>query len=243
MSTISKEWKLFLKKIIEEGSWVEKDDGDNIKESLINYCFIENPLNKYEPMNITSEFFLELIKKGEFDIEDYPLKGSALADYVDSFNDENIIHLTERKKGDNQFIYNYPERIQAIKLSDREGNVNFYNQYEIIKRRLIEHRESNRGVATTYSAGLDESEQHIPCLQIIQATIRNNELILHVYFRSNDCYGAFPSNMLFLSYIGIRLVEDLKNYYPTLKFKGISYSSSSLHIYKGDIEQVEELIK
>ena len=48
------------------------------------------------------------------------------------------------------------------------------------------------------SCRLLQTEQHIPCLNWVQATIRNNKLILHVIFRSNDCYSAFPSNMLFI---------------------------------------------
>lgn len=235
-------WKNFLKDILENGETHEKDDGDILQESLINHCFIPNVLNQFGAQNITSLMFIDMIKKGVFDIEDYPLKGPALADYIQSFDDPKQIYLEEYDEEDKPFIYTYPERIKNISLSNRYGYNDFYNQFEIIKRRLIEHDGSNRAVATLYSAGLDGTEQHIPCLQVLQATIRNNELILHCFFRSNDCYSAFPSNMYFINYIGLKLVEDLKEDYPLLKFGGIAYTSSSLHIYKGDLEQAKKSI-
>jgi len=242
MNSIEKNWIKFLHDVLENGEKHVKDDGDVLVEHLINHCFIDNLLNQFGAQNITSKMFIDMIKKGVFDIKDYPLKGEALAEYALQFDDSKQIYLEENENGDQPFIYTYPERIQNIQLCTREGHTDFYNQFEIIKRRLLEHAGSNRAVATLYSAGLDETEQHIPCLNWIQATIRNNELILHIIFRSNDCYTAFPSNMLLVQYIGIKLVEDLKEVYPLLKFKGISYNSSSLHVYEGDLEQAKKVI-
>ena len=111
-----------------------------------------------------------------------------------------------------------------------------------LSQRFCGSSGSNRAVANIYSATRDCDMNDIPCLQIIQATIRNNELILHCFFRSNDCYGAFPSNMLFLNYLGLKLVDVLKDEYPLLKFAGIAYTSSSLHIYRGDLEQAKKII-
>lgn len=243
MKSIGENWYILLQNVLEKGEKHTKDDGDKLIEHLINHCRIRNPLKNYEPMQVSSNMFLDLIKKGEFDVEGYPLKGPALADYVEQFDNQKYIYLEEDENGDKPFIYTYSERMKNIQLCTRDGHKDYYNQYEIIKRRLIEHNGSNRAVATLYSAGLDETEQHIPCLQFLQATIRDNELMLHIMFRSNDCYGAWVSNMYFISYIGIRLVEDLKTVYPSLTFKGINYNSTSLHIYDADIPQAEKVLK
>jgi thymidylate synthase len=242
MNSIEENWIKFLHDVIEKGEKHTKDDGDVLQEHLINHCFIDNVLNQFGAQNITAKMFIDMIKKGVFDIEGYPLKGPALADYVQSFDDPKQIYLEEYDEDDKPFIYTYPERIRNIYLCNRRNHKGRYNQFEIMQRRLMEHAGSNRAVATLYSAGLDKDEQHIPCLNWMQATIRNNELILHVIFRSNDCYSAFPSNMLFIQYIGIKLVEELKEFYPLLKFKGISYQSSSLHIYEGDLDQAKKVI-
>ena len=227
-------WKKFLKKIIENGEEHEKDDGDVLVESLINHCFIDSPLKQFGGQNITSKLFIDMIRKGVFNINGYPIKDLALSEYVESLDDENMIC-----GGD--FVYTYPERLCGYHTIDRFGEEIDANQLEIMEYRLLEHAGSNRAVATLY--GLDATEQHIPCLQVVQATIRNNKLILHIFFRSNDCYGAFVSNMLFISYIGIKLVENLKETYPLLEFEGISYNSSSLHIYQGDLEAAKKVIE
>ena len=227
-------WKKFLKKIIEKEH--EKDDGDVLVESLINHCFIDSPLKQFGGQNITSKLFIDMIRKGVFNINGYPIKDLALSEYVESLDDENMIC-----GGD--FVYTYPERLCGYHTIDRFGEEIDANQLEIMEYRLLEHAGSNRAVATLYNCGLDATEQHIPCLQVVQATIRNNKLILHIFFRSNDCYSAFPSNMLFISYIGIKLVEALKETYPLLEFEGISYNSSSLHIYQGDLEAAKKVIE
>lgn len=235
MSNLEVEWKKFLKHILKHGEHHEKDDGDVLVESLINHCFIDNPLKQLGNPNITSKQFIQLIRKGAFDIDGYPIKGIALAEYVSSLDDSYMID-----GGD--FVYTYSERLQNYETVDLFGEILHVNQLEIMENRLENYNGSNRAVAVTYSPGRDGVAEHTPCLQVIQATIRNNELILHIFFRSNDCYSAFPSNMLFISYIGIKMVESLKKEYPTLVFKGINYNSSSLHIYEGDLDAAKEVV-
>jgi len=229
-------WKKFLKEIIENGEKHEKDDGDVLLESLINHCFIDSPLKQFGGQNITSKMFISMIRKGVFNIDGYPIKDLALAEYVESLDDPYMID-----GGD--FVYTYPQRLCCYHTIDRFDEEIDANQLEIMEYRLLEHSGSNRAVATLYNCGLDATEQHIPCLQVVQATIRNNKLVLHIFFRSNDCYSAFPSNMLFISYIGIKLVEALKEEYPNLEFEGINYNSSSLHIYQGDMESAKKVIE
>ena len=234
-NSIESNWKKFLKEILVNGETHEKDDGDILQESLINHCIITSPLKQIGNTYISSEMFIDLIKKGVFDIKDYPIKGPALAEYVESLDNEDMIYGTD-------FVYTYPERLCGYYTIDRFGEEVILNQLEIMEYRLLEHAGSNRAVATLYNCGFDATEQHIPCLQVVQATIRNNKLILHVFFRSNDCYSAFPSNMLFISYIGIKLTESLKEKYPLLEFEGINYNSSSLHIYEADIDAARKVV-
>lgn len=232
---IEEAWKKFIKIVLENGEKHEKDDGDILQEHLINHCIIDNPLKQIGNTNIKGEQFIDLIKKGVFDIKHYPMKGEALAEYVSSLDDEYIIKSSD-------FIYTYPERIFNIHQVDRNDVINNINQFEVVCDRLRENDGSNRAVMTLYSSALDKDQQHIPCLQFIQATIRNNKLMLHIFFRSNDLYSAFPSNMLFISYLGIKLTEELKKEYPLLEFVGINYNSSSLHIYKSDLKQARDVL-
>ena len=240
---IENAWKKFLKTIIENGESHTKDDGDILQEHLINHCFIDNVLNQFGNQNITTEMFLDMIREGVFNIKDYPMKDIALYDYVTSIDDTSIRANKNFETGEDKFTYTYPNRI--FNMTDRDSDF-MVDQFNLMTSRLSERfggsSGSNRAVANIYSATRDCDMKDIPCLQILQATIRHDELILHCFFRSNDCYGAFPSNMLFLNYLGLKLVDELKKEYPLLSFKGISYNSSSLHIYKHDLEAAQKVI-
>ena len=241
MNSIERVWKSFLKKAVDEGKWIVKDDEDNILELWDNHAFIPNIIFEVlgnQPVSL--DLFLEGIGKGLFNINDYPLTDLALKSYVTSLDDEDKIYL--RNSSDNPFIYTYPERLYRVKQVDRDNNIVYCNQVETIIHRLKNSKGSNRAVANFYMCGLDRNEEHTPCLQMVQALIRDNELSLFVYFRSNDLWGAFPSNMMFLQYLGLKIVEELKEDYPSLTFKGVYYNSSSLHIYKGDYEQVKKVV-
>ena len=227
-------WKNILKTIYRKGHY-HKKDGEEIEEVLNISGWIDSPLSEIAPNYgaLTKDDYIEYLKKGVFDIEHYNIKGEALADYVFSFNKTKEIYLT----GDDAFVYTYPERLRNIHLCNKENMPMFFDQIEIICSRLKEDRGSNRAVATLYSAGLDKDEEHIPCLNWIQALIRDNQLFLSVMFRSNDIYNAFPSNMYFITYIGLYIVDKLKDKYPSLVFYGIYYQCSSAHYYKNELDE------
>jgi len=238
---LEKAWKNFLEEILINGEMHVKDDGDVLLESLINHCFIDNALKQFGGQNITTKMFLDMIKQGVFNVKGYPVKDVALYDYVTSLDNPEIIE-NMNLDGSAKFTYTYPNRIFRMGCDDAAASV---DQFELMIKRLCVREGyvgSNRAVANIYSAPKDYTMDDIPCLQILQATIRNDELILHCYFRSNDCYGAFVSNMLFLNYLGLKLVDRLRGDYPSLSFKGISYTSSSLHIYQGDFDAAKKVV-
>lgn len=223
MDFITSKWKRYLKTIYYKGHNHVKDDSP-IREYLGNNIFIEMP---WEYMNMIDKnnaptVFLDAIKKGNYDIDGYPMKSLGLYDYVTSWDKKDQIHGIE-------FVYTYPERLFNYPE----------NQYEIIKSRLKKNLGSNRGVAVLYNPMLDSDAEDIPCLNWLQVTIRNNNLRLHCMFRSNDIYGAWPSNMLLLSYLGLKLASDLPD---LVKFKGIDYHCSSAHYYKTDEDAVKKII-
>lgn len=219
-------WILLLNELFESGENAEKDDA-RIKEVIGVHKWIPSPY-KNSPVNVTSDVFINSVKKGFFDIEDYPLNGEALYNYVNSLNDLKQIYLD-----DDGFVYTYSERLMNYPIPSMN-----INQIDVILNRLDENINSNRAVAVTYSPLIDYNRVDIPCLQIVQCLVRNNELILVVFFRSNDLYGAFPSNMMFLTYLGLRFAEKLN-----VKFKGVDYHCSSLHIYETDLTMAKSVIE
>ena len=230
-----------MNRIVKDGYQCSKDDSE-IYEVLGLHYQIANPIKLYSDnlnLNLNSHKFIDLAKNGAFDIEGYPLKGEALSDYIDSINQYDKIYIHEN---DQAFVYTYPERIKHYLSCDIEDNIIFYNQLDNIIKRLKNNIGSNRAIAVLYQAGLDSQAIDIPCLQLIQAFVRDNKLILSVFFRSNDIYGAFPSNMLFISNIGIVIQEELRKINPNIKFEYIDYHVSSAHIYETDLDAVKAKI-
>lgn len=238
MNPIEVEWKKLLNEIVINGELNTKDDSE-VKEILGYHTFIKNPLLSNDFLPQTSDGFKKLVSDGYFDIEDYPMSGKSMIEYINSLHDPKNIYI---KDSEDSFVYTYPERLLAMETYDRtEKSVTLINQFAVMVKRLKENPGSNRAVATLYNCGLDKDEVDIPCLNFIQATIRNNKLVLSIMFRSNDIYGAWPSNMFLITYIGLCLCEELKGQYPSLSFKGIDYHVSSAHIYTTDFQALEKI--
>lgn len=240
MNSIEFEWRLLLSQIIEEGNFNKKDDS-RVLEILGYHTFVPCVLSKNNFFDQKSSLFRSYVKSGKFDIKGYPMSGEAIERYISEFYDKKNIWCFNEEDG---FVYTYPERLQAMRVWDK--NIKGFapeNQINIMLSRLKESRGSNRAVATLYNCGLDGMEEDIPCLNWIQATIRNDELILHVMFRSNDIYGAWPSNMMFLMNVGLVILDNLREKYPGLSFKGIDYHVSSAHIYENDLDAVEKVLE
>lgn len=226
--TITDAYTFFCKQILNNGEYVYKDDGDYILETLGNFAVINDPADlkykvKYE--NYSAENLLSDIADGKFDMVENPVKADALYQYVNSLNDPGL----------NGFVYTYPNRIfEHFGLS----------QYNIMKERLTNNLGSNRAMTIIYDPYVDGDVKDIPCLQLLQAIVRNNNLSLHCYFRSNDMFGAFYSNMFLLTYFALKLRDDLNKEIinVNLGFDGIYYHSSSSHIYKSDIGQAKKMV-
>ena len=248
MGVIGVIWKKLLKECMEKGEFIRKDDS-KILELMGNYIFLERPQDIDFPLHqtvYTSEKFLENMEKGLYNIQNYPLKDDALVGYVTSWYDVQQKYnadpdLLEEygfdpKKG---FVYTYPERVLHIPLISENKQYCYINQMHIMKQRLLSNLGTNRSVATLYQAGLDGARVDIPCLQWLQATVRNDKLELHCIFRSNDLFGAWPSNMYFLTLFGLDLTNSLNK---DIQFNGIHYHSSSLHIYETDLPMVRRVL-
>ena len=167
----------------------------------------------------------EEIKSGKFDIPSCPIKGDALYEYVKSFE----------IRDDQGFVYTYPNRILEHFGVD---------QFETMKQRILTATGSNRAVAVTIDPALDGDREDIPCLQVIQILVRDGELTIHCFFRSNDIFGAFYSNMFFITYIGIKMKEEVNKEImgDKLNFGGLHYHSTSGHIYSNDMRAARKLI-
>ena len=257
MVSLNTHWQQLLWNCYHHGKDVKKDDS-KIKELMGNYLFIERPQDVPLPFNkkVNSvKEFLDGMEKGLYDLPNYPIKGEALSKYVNSWNDIDKIYLDEDsrkllKLDGKPFVYTYPERLLrkftvGFPDPDFEEAGWFINQFDVMISRLVTNPGSNRAVATIYQPGIDYFQEDIPCLNWLQFTVRDNKLELHCVFRSNDLYGAWPSNMYLLTFLGLWMAEELNtniNIKEEITFNGIHYHSSSLHIYETDIDAVKKIL-
>ena len=230
MAYLDKYWIKYLKKIYHQGTDHTKDDSP-IRQYYGYQMTLPAPYIPPFRRTHRAKWFLKEVAKGVMNVEGYPIQDGALYEYVTAWDDLDMINSTD-------FIYTYPERIFNYPL---ETNI---NQYDIIRKRLLNNLGSNRAVAVLYNPQVDGDRVDIPCLNWLQVTIEEEQnLRLHCMFRSNDIYGAWPSNMMLLSYFGFKLVDELNKYNDNdISFHSIDYHCSSAHYYKTDEDSVKKII-
>lgn len=243
-------WTQMLWNILHRGEVRMKDDAEII-EKIDNHYFIDPPYPQ-GPIPMTCDIFEKLLRSGSLDIPNYVMSKDSLADYVVSFNDDKSIHCTDFTRdhdGTDDFVYTYPERLRCYATIDsiaEDGKIYFEDQIDVMISRLLKNRGTNRAVSTTLITGVDMNATDIPCLNWMQAFVTSdNCLTLHVMFRSNDIYHAFPANMYFITYIGLYITERLNESgrLPSfIKFGGIYYNSTSAHVYRVYEKDIERMI-
>ena len=136
MNIFESKWRELLEDLIINHKKHVKDETP-IREIIGVHERIYNPY-KDSMLNINHKQFAEAVKRGAFDIKDYPFKSEALYDYVTSLDQLDKIILVD----ENSFIYTYPESLQ---------NYQGRNQLIDIVERLKQDMGSNRAVAVTFN--------------------------------------------------------------------------------------------
>ena len=115
-----------------------------------------------------------------------------------------------------------------------DGNGDGLNQiYHSIIKRLSLSPNSRRAMAITWVPEMDVNSDEPPCLQLIQCFIRDQQLHMTCYFRSNDMLSAWGANAYGLSHL-LKYICDSINISITEECIGVgslTTISSSAHIY------------
>lgn len=113
---------------------------------------------------------------------------SAKSSYGRMFCDEYSRRLINGYDKDTNFAYDYHSRL----FGDDESGA---DQIQAVIERLAEHPQTRRAVATTWRPCTDICAKDVPCLQLVQFTIRDvNYVDMTAVFRSNDMLSAFGAN-------------------------------------------------
>jgi thymidylate synthase len=111
---------------------------------------------------------------------------------------------------------------------------NGIDQFEWLINRLQNKKETKSATIGLLTEG--KNEANLPCLTTIDAKIRNNELILQFFFRSQNIFGRQYANLLALANLQKNLANRCSVNIGFLK----GYIASA-HIYDYDYEQANDI--
>ncbi|RRR67831.1 MAG: hypothetical protein EI684_18370 [Candidatus Viridilinea halotolerans] len=125
--------------------------------------------------------------------------------------------------------YTYGSRLRAF-----GGEL---DQIAVMAKDLTAAHTSRRAVAVLWSPEEDGTSSNPPCLNLIQARIRDERLHLTAYFRSHDIYRAWATNAY-----GLRALQsELAGMVNSVPGE-LAMLSHSAHIYAHDWAAAEELV-
>lgn len=125
--------------------------------------------------------------------------------------------------------YTYGSRLRAF-----AGEI---DQVQAIIDNLRAVGESRRAVAALWSPAQDIGSANPPCLNLVQARLREGRLQLTAYFRSQDIYRAWAANAYGLRALQGQIAEAL-----SATAGDLAILSHSAHIYAHDWERAGELL-
>ena len=122
------------------------------------------------------------------------------------------------------------------------------SQFEYAREQLYTDTDTRRAVMIIYTSENTKLESHDnPCTMYLQFFIRDWQLILHVYMRSNDIWFGVPYDIPFFTIVQELLLVSLQimNYE---KFEGLVlgpyyHHTGSLHLYERDFKKAEKLLE
>jgi thymidylate synthase len=117
------------------------------------------------------------------------------------------------------------------------------NQWEWAKNRLVERADTGQAYlhfnrpCHQWTKNRDQ-----PCTIFIQFIIRNDQLHLFGFMRSNDLIYGTPYNISYFIRLMHRMIVELKPHYPNLRIGNYTHNATSLHIYKRNFDKVRAML-
>jgi len=134
----------------------------------------------------------------------------------------------EAKRYADDFLRSEPPAGVAYSYGHRLRSYWDLDQIDAMTTDLKRSRLSRRALACLWDVTRDSSSEDPPCLDIVQAVIRDEELYLTAYIRSNDIFRAWPQNIFGLR----RLQEELAGRFDAVTAGDLITISQSAHIYE-----------
>lgn len=159
-------------------------------------------------------------------------------------------------RNDLKFISDYSSFWKQI--ANMNGTLNSAYGYEIFRKKN-EHKLSqwewarncllndiySRQAVILFNSDTNQyfTNKDFPCTLYIQFLIRNNELNLFCYMRSQDIFLGATYDIVFFTLLMQCMLIELKPYYKNLKIGYYQHSVGSLHLYHTNLLKAEEMLK
>ena len=125
---------------------------------------------------------------------------------------------------------------------------NSITQFEYARQQLLDDPDTRKAIMIIYTSENTKLDSHDnPCTMYLQFFIRDWQLILHAYMRSNDIWFGVSYDIPFFTMLQEMMLQTLKqmNYE---RFEGLVigpyyHHSGSLHLYERNMAQAKELVK
>lgn len=161
----------------------------------------------------------------------FPFGGNRLDQYCEEYTRE-YLNKYDKLSAEEKFSYQYFDRL-----------VNPVDQIMTMRDNLsiqIENNVMNNNCqAITWRTEEDMISVDAPCLQFLQVRyVGDNEVDVHIHFRSRDLYGAWPANIIaIVDMLNREVIRPNK-----CKVARIIDFSDSLHVYEKDLDSVEDIL-
>jgi len=119
-------------------------------------------------------------------------------------------------------------------LRDHDG----IDQIAEMKAHLKKDFFSRRAVGVTWNVAKDYNNSHAPCLDLVQALVQDNSLIMTAYMRSHDMFKAYPENVAAFRHVQKEIAD-----YIGADLGDLVVHSNSAHAYSSDWDAARELLE
>lgn len=119
---------------------------------------------------------------------------------------------------------------------------NHISQYGYALECLHTDKDSRKAVMTIYNKTDNKKSKDNPCTMYLHFLIRNNELDLLVYMRSNDIWLGLTYDIPFFTLIQEIMLIELRHTYHNLRMGNYIHNVGSLHLYEKDFSEVSILL-
>lgn len=125
-----------------------------------------------------------------------------------------------------------------------QNDTEIYSQWEWAVKSLKKDKDSRQAIMH-YNRPYHQVFEYtdFPCTIANQFFIRDNQLHLTSYMRSNDIFFGLTFDLPFFTMLMHVMMLELKKTYPNLMMGTYTHFDGSLHAYERDFETLEKMLK